>query len=187
MRSGPALLALLALLVVGAAIMAGLAGRDRATPQRPAAAADPGERSAKPGARDKPPRDPLLELGARYALAARNWTPSTYGESWQKQIALAGGDYRRELEAKRPGSVELRALLADRARSKARLVHARRDPRVRVPDARVLISLHETTVAAGDTIRGLTVNRVELRRRAGGWEVVGFTVLPGGATAGSGS
>jgi hypothetical protein len=46
----------------------------------------------------------------------------------------------------------------------------------------VLVTLNETTVAGGQTIAGLTVNRVELRRRAGRWGVVGFTVLPGGTS-----
>jgi hypothetical protein len=51
----------------------------------------------------------------------------------------------------------------------------------------VLVILNETTIAGGQTIRGLTVNQVELRRLARRWRVVGFTVLPGGATPGSGS
>jgi hypothetical protein len=51
----------------------------------------------------------------------------------------------------------------------------------------VLVTLNETTIAGGQTIRGLTVNQVELRRLARRWRVVGFTVLPGGATPGSGS
>jgi hypothetical protein len=184
MRNNRTPLVLLALVVVGAAIMAGLAGRDRATPQRPAAA-DPGLEQAATDKRKKPP-DPLLELAARYALAARNWTAATYTASWREQTALAGGRYRRELEAKRPRPLELRALREDHARSKAALVRAQRDPRVREPDARVVTTLDETTIAAGQTIRGPTVNQVELRRRAGRWRVVGFTVLPGGATPGSG-
>ena len=185
MRNNPTPLALLALLAVGAAIMAGLAGRDRATPQRPAAA-DPGQEQAATDKREKAPPDPLLELAARYALAARNWTAATYTASWQEQIALAGGRYRRELEAKHPRPLELRALREDHARSKATLVRAQRDPRIREPDARVLITLNETTIATGQTIRGPTVNQVELRQRAGRWRVVGFTVLPGGASPGSG-
>jgi hypothetical protein len=187
MRNNPNPLALLGLLAIGAAIMAGLAGKDRATPQRPAAPAEPGERSARTGVRDTPASDPLLELAARYALAARKWTPGTYSESWERQIALAGGRYRRELEARRPGPGELRARREDRAGSNATLVRAQRDPRIEGPEGRVLVTLNETTVAGGQTIRGLTVNRVELSRRASRWRVVGFTVLPGGATPGSGS
>jgi hypothetical protein len=187
MRNNPAPLALLALLVVVAAIMAGLAGRDRATPQRPTGPAEPGERSAKTGVSDIPASDPLLELAARYALAARNWTPASYSESWERQIALAGGWYRRELEARRPGPGELRALREDRAGSKAELVQAQQEPRIGEPEARVLVTLNETTLAGGQTIGGLTVNQLELRRRSGRWQVVGFTVLPGGATPGSGS
>ena len=186
MRKNPAPLALLALLAVGAAIMAALAGRDRATPERAADPRDRGQEQAATGKPEKAPSDPLLALAARYALAARNWRPATYAESWQQQVRLAGGRYRRELEATHPGPVDLRTLREDRAYSKATLVRARRHPRVREPDARVLVTLNETTIAAGQTIRGPTVNRVELRRRAGRWSVVGFTVLPGGASPGSG-
>jgi hypothetical protein len=180
-------LALIAVLAIGAAIMAGLAGRDRATPQHATAPTSPGQEHAATDKREKAPRDPLLELGALYALAARNWTPATYAESWQQQIELAGGRHRRELEIRRPGPVELRALREDRARSKATLARARRDRRAEEPEARVLVTLNETTVAGGQTVRGLTVNQVELRRLARRWRVVGFTVLPGGATPGSGS
>jgi hypothetical protein len=122
MRNNPAPLVLLALLAVGAAIVAGLAGRDRARPQRATAPRDPGQTAS--GKREKAPRDPLLELAARYALAARNWTPATYSDTWERQLALAGGQYRRELEASRPDTAELRALREDRARSKAKLVRA---------------------------------------------------------------
>jgi hypothetical protein len=187
MRKNPTPLALLALLAVGAAIMAGLVGRDRATPQRAADPRDTGQEQAATNKPEMAPSDPLLELAARYALAARNWTPATYAESWHQQLEVAGGRYRRQLEASNPGPVELGTLREDRARSRATLVRARRDPRVREPDARVLVTLNETTIAAGQTIRGPTVNQVELRQHAGRWKVVGFTVLPGGGSPGSGS
>jgi hypothetical protein len=186
-RNNPHPLALLALLAIGAAIMAGLAVGDGARPQRPAGPGDAAEEKATTGEREKAPRDALLELGARYALAARNWTPATYSQSWQEQIELAGGRHRRELEATRPGPIELRSLRGDRAGSKATLVRTQRDPRIEAPEARVLVTLNESTIAVGQAIRGRTVNQVELRRRAGRWRVVGFTVLPGGATPASGS
>jgi hypothetical protein len=187
MRTNPRPLALIALLAVAAAILAGLAGRDRATPQHATAPTGPEQEHAATDKRGKAARDPLIELAASYALAARNWTPATYADSWQQQIGLAGGRNRRELEARRPGPVELRALREDRARSKAKLVQAQRDQRIEAPDAQVLVTLNETTVAGGQTIQGLTVNRVELRKLARRWRVLGFTVLPGGATPGSGS
>jgi hypothetical protein len=186
MRNNRTPLALLALVAVGAAIMAGLAGRDRATPERAADPGDRGQEQAATGKPEKAPSDPLLALAARYALAARNWRPATYAESWQQQVELAGGRYRRELEATHPGPVELRTLREDRAYNKATLVRARRDPGAREPDARVLVTLDEISTAAGQTIYGPTVNQVELRRRSGRWSVVGFTVLPGGASPGSG-
>jgi hypothetical protein len=187
MRTNARPLALIALLAVAAAIFAGLAGRDRATPHHATAPTSPGQEHAATGMREKAPRDPLIELAASYALAARNWAPATYADSWQQQIGLAGGRYRRGLEAAQPGPVELRALREDRSRSKAQLVRAQRDPRVKEPKARVLVTLNETTVAGGQAVRGLTVNQVDLRRLARRWRVVGFTVLPGGATPGSGS
>jgi hypothetical protein len=187
MRTNPRPLGLIALLAVAAAILAGLAGRDRATPQHATAPTGPGQAHAATDKREKARRDPLLELGARFALAARNWTPATYAESWQQQIELAGGRYRRALEARQPGPVELRALREDRARSKAQLVRAQRDPRIEEPKALLLVTLNETTVAGGQTVRGLTLNQVELLRLARRWRVVGFTVRPGGATPGSGS
>jgi hypothetical protein len=187
MRANPGPLALIALLAVAAAILAGLAGRDRARPQHATAPTSPRQEHAATDKREKAPRDPLIALAASYALAARNWTPATYADSWQQQIGLAGGRHRRELEARRPGRVELRALREDRARSKARLVRAQRDRRTAVSDSRVLVTLDETTVTGGQTVRGLTVNQVELRRLARRWLVVGFTVLPGGPTPGSGS
>jgi hypothetical protein len=186
MRQNPTPLALLALPAVGAAIMAGLAGRDRATPQGATAPSDSGRVQAATDKREKARPDAVLEVAARYALAARNWTATTYTASWREQTRLAGGHYRRELEAKRPRPVELHALRVDRARSNATLVRAQRDARMPEPEARVLVTLNETTIAAGQTIRGPTVNQVDLRRRAGRWRVVGFTVLPGGASPGSG-
>jgi hypothetical protein len=187
MCRNPTPVAVIAVLAIGAAILAGLAGRDRATPQHATAPTGPGQEHAATDKREKAPRDLLLELGARFALAARNWTPTTYADSWQQQIGLAGGRYRRGLEARRPGPVGLRALREDRSRSRAQLVRAQRDPRIEEPKALVLVTLNETTIAGGQTVRGLTVNQVELRRLAGRWRVVGFTVLPGGATPGSGS
>jgi hypothetical protein len=186
MRTNATPLAVIALLALAAAIPAGLAGRDRATPQQATAPTSPGKEHAATDKRDTAPRDPLIGLAASYALAARNWTPATYAESWQRQLGLAGGRHRRELEIRRPGPVELRALREDRARSKATLARARRDRRAKEQKALVLVTLNETTVAGGQTVRGLTVNQVELRRLARRWRVVGFTVLPGGATPGSG-
>jgi hypothetical protein len=110
MCRNPTPVALIAVLAIGAAILAGLASRDRATPQHATAPTGPGQEHAATDKREKARRDPLLELGVRFALAARNRTPATYAESCQQQIRLVGGRYRRELEIRRPGPVELRAL-----------------------------------------------------------------------------
>lgn len=187
-------LALLALLAIGAAITAGLAGGGAPAPgpapdpgPTPPESRPPDSGPAAEEARQRTPRDPAEEVAADYALAARTWTPASYRNSWERQIALAGGRHRRQLAASRPGAAQVGALESDRASSEARLVEARRDPRVADPEAQVLVTLDERTVAAGQTIAGETVNRVNLRRVGGRWRVVGFTVLPGGATPGSGA
>lgn len=99
-----------------------------------------------------------MDVASRYALASRTWTPATYRSSWEWQIELAPGSYRRALIAKRPGHRELVALREDDARSKARVLRAERDRRIRPPSARVLVTLDERTTAGGQTIRGRTVN-----------------------------
>lgn len=182
-------LAILALLAIGAAIIAGLAGTsavnsDRASQPR---SQDQQRSRAQTQTAPRSTPDPAVGVAARYALAARNWTPQTYRDSWKRQIALAGGRYRRALKARLPKPAELRALRQDRASSRAKLVRAERDRRAGSSSTRVVVTLSETTVAGGQTIRGQTVNQVDLRRVGGRWRVVGFTVLPGGTSGGSGS
>jgi len=122
----------------------------------------------------------VIDVARPYALAARNWTPTSYDASWEVQIRLAGGRYRRELVATRPEAAQLAALVQDRATSRARVVRAQRDPAVRPPAARVLITLDEMTVAVGQAVRGLTLNEIRLASRGGRWRVLGWTVVPGG-------
>jgi hypothetical protein len=124
--------------------------------------------------------DPAVGVARRYALAARNWTAATYEDAWERQIKLAGGGYRRGLIAKRPGRRELIALRSDGARSEVRVVRFERDRHVRLPTARVLVVLDETTHAGGQRIQGETLNEVRLRWYRVGWRVVGWTVIPGG-------
>jgi hypothetical protein len=171
-------LALTALIAVLAATMAALAGSDATRPDSTSGrvARDAGEPRPNPTTGSSP--DPV-EIARRYALAARNWAPATFEESWERQIQLAAGHYRRELVAARPGARELLALGEDHARSAARVIRAERDPGVRPPASRVLVTQNETTSAAGQVIRGTTVNEVRLRRYRNQWRVVGWTVLPG--------
>ena len=172
-------LAFVALVVVAAAIMAALARSDSIGPTVTTGPSPPERRELSEPAR-RAPADPAVDTARRFALAARNWTPATYPTSWERQIELAGGGYRRALVAKRPGRRELVALREDRARSKARVLVGERDRRVPAPAARVLVTLDETTNAGGQTIRGPTLNEVRLRRHGARWRVVGWTVLPGG-------
>ena len=172
-------LALIALIAITAAVMAALAGSDIKDPTRTTRPA-PSKTEERPSKRSRAPADPIVDVARRYALAARNWTPTTYRSSWERQIELAAGSYRRALIAKRPGRRDLFALLKDHARSEAHVLKTARDRHIRPPSARVLVTLEETTTAGGHRIRGATVNEVRLRRRGDRWLVVGWTVVPGG-------
>lgn len=173
-------LALIALIAIIAAVMAALAGSDIMDPtgNTPPAPGETEERRSDPA--NPAPADPIVDAARRYALAARNWTPATYRSSWDRQIELAAGRYRRALIAKRPGRRELAALRKERARSEAHVLQTARDRHIRPPSARVLVTLDETTSAGGHRIRGATVNEVRLRRRGDRWLVVAWTVVPGG-------
>jgi hypothetical protein len=172
-------LALMALIAITAAVMAALAGSDAVDPtgnKRPA----PSKTEERPSKPSRARADPIVDVARRYALAARNWTPATYRSSWERQIELAAGRYRRALIATRPSRREIVARLKDRARSKAHVLQTACDRHIRPPSARVLVTVDETTTAGGQRIRGATVNEVRLRRRGDRWLVVGSTVVPGG-------
>ena len=181
MRTSPIALAALALFVVAAALAAAMAGKSSLTPSPPPAPT-PDRQQQEPGAAasKEASRDPAVDIARGYALAARNWTPTSYRASWEVQIRLAGGRYRRELVATRPDAAHLAALKRDQAASRASVVRAQRDPALRPPVARVFVVLDETTVAGSQTIRGHTLNEVRLRSRRGRWRVTGWTVIPGG-------
>jgi hypothetical protein len=173
-------LALIALIAIIAAVMAALAGSDIMDPtgNRPRAPGETEDRRTDPA--NPAPADPIVDVARRYARAARNWTPATYRASWERQIELAAGRYRRALIATRPGRLELVALRKDDARSNARVLRTERDRRIRPPSARVVVTLEETTSSGGQTIGGATVNEVRLRRHGDRWLVIGWTVIPGG-------
>jgi hypothetical protein len=173
-------LALLALIVIVAAMIAARAGNSVMAPARHDRASSTGTREPSGQTAKSAPVDPLEDVARRYALAARNWTPSTYRSAWERQIKLASGRYERALRAKRPGRREIAALHADHARSTAQVLRTERDRRAHPPNARVLVTLDETTSAAGQTIRGVTLNEVRLRDERGTWRVTGWTVIPGG-------
>jgi hypothetical protein len=190
MRRDPVLpliiLAVAALVAVGAAVTFGLAASDSSRPVPTIEPARPdGEESRQPRVPGDPSAgDAAISQAVAYALAARNWTPGTYLHSWNRQLKLAGGSYRRALAGQRPTPSELDALREDRAGSEASVVGADRDQLVRPPAARVLVALNEVTAAAGQTIRGLTVNEVRLRLHQEQWVVIGWTVVPEGAMPG---
>jgi hypothetical protein len=181
MRTSPAALAVLALFVIAAALTAALAGKGSLTPSEPPAPTPDRQQQEHGGAAsEEASRDPAVDIARRYALAARSWTSTSYRASWEVQIRLAGGRYRRELVSTRADAAQLAALERERAASRARVVHAQRDPAVRPPAAQVFVVLDETTVAGGQTIRGHTLNEVRLSSRRGRWRVTGWTVIPGG-------
>ena len=181
MRTSPIALAVLALFVIAAALTAALAGKSSLTPSEPPAPTPDRRQQEREGtARKGASRDPAVDIARGYALAARNWTSTSYRASWEVQIRLAVGRYRRELVSTRPDAAQLAALERERAASRARVLHAQRDPAVRPPAAQVFVVLDETTVAGGQTIRGHTLNEVRLSSRRGRWRVTGWTVIPGG-------
>jgi hypothetical protein len=181
MRTSPIALAVLALFVIAAALTAALAGKSSLTPSEPPAPTPDRRQQERDGTAGKgASRDPAVDIARRYALAARNWASTSYRASWEVQIRLAGGRYRRELVSTRPDAAQLAALERERAASRARVLHAQRDPAVRPPAAQVFVVLDETTVAGGQTIRGHTLNEVRLSSRRGRWRVTGWTVIPGG-------
>jgi hypothetical protein len=180
MRTNPTALAVLAVLAIAVALVAALAGRNTIPPaERPPQAHD-GKQEPSPGPTKTASRDTATESARRYALAARNWTAASYRASWDAQIRLAAARFRRELISTRPGNSQLQALDQDQAASRARVLRTQLDPAVQAPAARVLVTLEETTVAAGQTIRGLTLNEVRLTSHRGRWSVTGWTVIPGG-------
>jgi hypothetical protein len=181
MRTSPIALAVLALFVIAAALAAALAGKSSLTPSPPPAPT-PDRQQQEPGgaASTEASRDSAVDTARGYALAARNWTSTSYRASWEVQIRLAGGRYRRELVATRPDAAHFAALKRDQAASRASVVRAQRDPALRPPVARVFVVLDETTVAGSQTIRGHTLNEVRLTSRRGRWRVTGWTVIPGG-------
>jgi hypothetical protein len=181
MRTNPIALAVLALFMIAAALAAALAGTSSLTPSEPPAPTPDRQRQERHETASKEARrDPAVDIARRYALAARNWTFTSYRASWEVQIRLAGGRYRRELVSIRPAAAHLAAIERERSASRARVVHAQRDPAVRPPAAQVFVVLDETTVAGGQAIRGHTLNEVRLRSRRGRWRVTGWTVIPGG-------
>jgi hypothetical protein len=181
MRTNPIALAVLALFVIAAALAAALAGTSSLTPSEPPASPPDRQRQERHETASKEARgDPAVDIARRYAVAARNWTSTSYRASWEVQIRLAGGRYRRELVATRPDAAHLAALKRDQAASRASVVRAQRDPALRPPVARVFVVLDETTVAGSQTIRGHTLNEVRLTSRRGRWRVTGWTVIPGG-------
>ena len=181
MRTSPIALALLALFVIAAALTAALAGKNSLThSEPPAPTPDRQQQTRDVTASREAGRDPAVDIARRYALAARNWTSTSYRASWEVQIRLAGGRYRRELVATRPDAAHFAALKRDQAASRASVVRAQRDPALRPPVARVFVVLDETTVAGSQTIRGHTLNEVRLSSRRGRWRVTGWTVIPGG-------
>jgi hypothetical protein len=181
MRTNPTALALLALFVIAAALTAALAGKNSLThSEPPAPTPDRQQQTRDVTASRETGRDPAVDIARRYALAARNWTSTSYRASWEILIRLAGGRYRRELVSTRPDAAQLAALKRERAASRARVVHAQRDRAVPPPAAQVFVVLDETTVAGGQTIRGHTLNEVRLSSRRGRWRIIGWTVIPGG-------
>jgi hypothetical protein len=172
------LLAFLALLGITAAMIAAFASRPTAPRSHETPAAP--RRLTSPAAPPHPSTriDAPTRVAIAYALAARNWTAARYMASWRTQVRLSAGRYRRALRTALPSRAQLRALRVDRARSQARVLAVRRERATHRTDVPVLVALQESTSAGVSRIVGVTTNVVRLRRAAGHWRVVGWTVLP---------
>jgi hypothetical protein len=116
-------------------------------------------------------------VATRYALAARSWTPASYGTHYREQLRLSAGSFRAALLRAAPTREQLAAYRADGARVNAKLVAAtelQRTPTL----ARYQLVLDERSVAAGQSVTGRSTYIVELQRGGGGWRAVAFSVQP---------
>ena len=192
-------LLVVAIVLIGAALIAALAGsqamstdpepsaqRDQQEPSgdqaRPAQAQRALPEGALPAERlpPVPALDDAEDLAARYVLVATNWTPETFRRSWERQVELASDAWRAILEDAPPSKAEIDALREEETSSRARLLRVQRDTRVGEPQARVLVEVQETTIALGQKLEGKTVHEVTLRRSDdGSWGVNGYTIVPG--------
>ena len=178
MTARPGTLALAAVVVTGTAMLVAGAEQSSAPTPQPRTKA----RAARAETTVAPPAtaDPVITAARAYALSARNWTPATYRRAWQRELALSGGAYRRQLRAARPTDEQLDALKTDAAASTATISRIQRDTRAPASHPRVLIWLSERTTVAGQTIIGTTHNEVHLHRADDGrWRVTAWTALPG--------
>ncbi len=191
-------LMLVAIVVIGAALVAALAGSQamssdpeqsaQRAPQQPPAEQKPQsvQRELPEGALPVeqmppgPPLDDAEDLAARYVLVATNWTPETFRASWERQTELATDSWRDTLEDAPPSDAEVDALREEETSSRSQVLRLQRDTRVREPEARVLVEVQEITTALGQKLEGKTVHEVTLRRTDdGGWGVDGYTIVPG--------
>lgn len=191
-------LMLVAIVVIGAALVAALAGSQAMSsdPEQSAQRAlqqPPAEQKPQSVQRELPegalpveqmppgpPLDDAEDLAARYVLVATNWTPETFRASWERQTELATDSWRDTLEDAPPSDAEVDALREEETSSRSQVLRLQRDTRVREPEARVMVEVQEITTALGQKLEGKTVHEVTLRRTdGGGWGVDGYTIVPG--------
>lgn len=191
-------LILVAVVVIGAALVAALAGSQAMSDPEPSAQRNeqpPQGQQTQPTQVPRelpegalpveqlppgPPLDDAEDLAARYVLVATNWTPETFRQSYERQTELASDSWGRTLEDAPPSEAEIDALREEETSSRAQLLRVQRDTRVAQPEARVLVEVQETTTALGQELEGKTVHEVTLRQTDdGGWGVAGYTIVPG--------
>lgn len=127
-----------------------------------------------------PPAPPLSAPGRvarQYAIASRTWTPSTYRAQYRKQLRLTTGPLREAVLLSRPRTEQIAAYRADRASASADVTDVQRVSET-TRRARYRVTLNETTVAGGQTVRQHSTYVAELEHRDGRWLVSTFTVEP---------
>lgn len=120
---------------------------------------------------------PAGRVALCYVRAARSWTPATYNSHHRDQVRLSTGAQRAALERAVPDNEQINAYRADGARMES-TVTATQAVLQAPTQSRYRIVLDERSVAAGETVRARATYVVDLRRVAGRWLVVAFTVEP---------
>ena len=116
-------------------------------------------------------------VAARYALAARSWTPASYRAQYRRQLRLSTGQLRSALRRGAASPEQLAAYRDEGAHVDVKGVEVDRLLETRM-QARFVVVLDERTVAAGQDVRERFTYIVELQRRDGAWLVTAFSVQP---------
>lgn len=178
MRTAGLVVAALLLLILAGAVLTRDQGR-----RTPPASSEPHATSTPSGTHSPAARETVVPLGdhaspaevaaSAYALAATNWSATTYAAGVRRRARLADGRLSRQLL---DGGVIARVmpqLRADRA-SRLGAVLDVRAAEVQAARASVLVDVDELQIVAGRRTRQTIRYRVHLHRRATAWRITAF-------------